>query len=133
MSTHRFSDPKVKAVFAAYPQGLREKLLSLRELVLEAGAQADVGLIEETLKWGQPAYRPRAPNTGATIRLDTTKEGGYALYVHCQTTLAAEFRDLYPKRFRYEGSRALLFDADETPPREQLKHCLALALTYHRR
>lgn len=133
MSTHRFSDPNVKAVFAAYPQGLRGRLLGLRALVFAAADDAGVGAIEETLKWGQPAYRPRAPSTGTTVRLDATKSGGYALYVHCQTTLASQFRDLYPGRFRYEGDRALLFKVDEAPPRAELRHCIALALSYHRR
>jgi hypothetical protein len=129
----RFSDPTVKAVFAAYPQALRQKLLALRELVFEAAADADAAPLEESLKWGQPAYRPKVANTGTTVRLDATKSGGYALYIHCQTTLAAQFRDLYPKRFRYEGDRALLFEAGEDPPREELRHCIALALSYHRR
>jgi hypothetical protein len=133
-TAHRFEDPKVKAAFAAYPQGLREKLLGLRALVLEAAKDADCGPLEESLKWGQPAARPKAPNSGATVRLDAMKAGGCALYVNCQTTLAAEFRDLHPGRFRDEGDRPLLFVADETPPpRDERKHCVALALSYHKR
>jgi len=132
-TAHRFADPKVKAAFAAYPQGLRDKLLGLRALVLEAAKDADCGPLEESLKWGQPAYRPKAPNTGTTVRIDATKAGGYALFVHCQTTLAADFHELYPKQFRIERDRALMFEAGETPPKAELKHCIALALTYHRR
>lgn len=133
MSTHRFSDPKVKAVFAAYPQALRVRLLGLRELVFAAAEEAGVGPVDESLKWGQPAYRPKAPNTGTTVRIDATKAGGYALYIHCQTTLATEFRDLYPGLFRYEGDRALVFEACEAPPKAEMKHCVALALSYHQR
>lgn len=129
----RFSDPAVKAAFAAYPQGLRERLLALRGLVHEAAADAGCGPLEESLKWGQPAWRPKRANAGTTVRADATKDGGYALYIHCQTTLAAEFRDLYPKLFRYEGDRALLFRADEAPPSDALRHCIALALTYNKR
>ena len=95
--------------------------------------KAGVGDIEESLKWGQPAYRPKAANTGTTVRIDATKEGGYALFVHCQTSLADEFRNLYPRRFTIERDRALLFKAGEAPPRDDLKHCIALALTYHAR
>ena len=129
----RFADPKVKAVFAAYPQGLRARLAAVRNLVHEAAEKAGVGPLEESLKWGQPAWRPKRANTGTTVRADATKDGGYALYIHCQTTLAAEFRDIYPGLFRYEGDRALLFDANEAPPTDALRHCIALALTYHKR
>ena len=61
------------------------------------------------------------------------KAGQYALYVHCQTTLVGDFKALYPNDFRYEGARALHFDARQAPPADALRHCIALALTYHRR
>jgi hypothetical protein len=55
------------------------------------------------------------------------------MYVHCQTTLLDQYRLLYPETFAFDGQRALLFSTTEPVPEEPLRHCIALALTYHRR
>ena len=52
-----FEDPQVAAHFAAYPAAVKKKMLSLRELIFEVAAQSPaMGALEETLKWGEPAY-----------------------------------------------------------------------------
>ncbi len=33
---------------------------------------------------------------------------------------------------RFEGNRAVLFDVDTSIPVAELKHCISLALTYHK-
>ncbi len=53
------------------------------------------------------------------------------MYFHCQTDLVATFRELYPDEFRYDGNRCILFKAADAIPEQPLRHCLALALTYH--
>jgi hypothetical protein len=129
-----FADPAVDAVFSAYPKALRTKLLALRRLILEtAAATAGVGELEETLKWGQPSYLTTATKSGSTIRIDALKAGAnqYAMFVHCQTDLVATFRELYPKQLTYGGNRSVIFDADNDIPEDALRHCVALALTYH--
>jgi len=111
-------------------------LMELRALILEAGGEIEAtGGLTETLKWGQPSWLPKTPRVGTTVRIDARKapEAGCALFVHCQTSLAEEFRELYPGVFAFEGNRALLFEADADLPREALKHCIGLALTYHLR
>ena len=48
------------------------------------------------------------------------------------TSLVDTFRELYGDVFMFEGNRAIVFgEADEIPVAE-LKHCISLALTYHR-
>lgn len=138
MLLHRLSDPAVKAVFEAYPQDIRAPLEDLRETILDVGrALNGIGPLEESLKWGQPAYRPLRPRTGTTVRIgpatDADGQPGYALYVPCQTTLIRDIRRLYRDRLRYAGDRAVVFAAGETPPPAPLKHFIALALTYHSR
>ncbi|MGB6634840.1 MAG: DUF1801 domain-containing protein, partial [Bradyrhizobium sp.] len=50
-------DAAVEAVFKAYPQPAKAKLLALRRLIFDtAKATRGVGRIEEALKWGQPSY-----------------------------------------------------------------------------
>jgi hypothetical protein len=131
----RFADPAVAAVFKAYPADLRRRLMVLRALVFEVAAGTDgVGRLTETLKWGQPSYLTEETKSGTTVRIDRLKKGdGYALYVHCQSGLVPTFRELYPDTFRYEGKRALLFEADARLPLPELRHCIGLALTHHLR
>ena len=127
------SDPAVEAVFDAYPKPVKGKLLALRRLILDtAKATKGVGRVEETLKWGQPSYLTPETRSGSTVRIDQVKAepGQYAVYFHCQTNLVETFRELYPE-LRYGGNRCILLKADEKVPEAALRHCVALALTYH--
>ena len=130
------SDPAVAAVFAAYPEPLRGRLLELRALIFETAAMADgVGPLDETLKWGQPSYLTTQPKSGTTLRIDRAKSDShdYAVYFNCRTTLAETFRELYGEELVVGGNRSLLFRTDQLLPEQAVRHCLALALTYHRR
>ena len=129
-----FADPAVSAVFGAYPKPLRAKLLSLRKLILDtAEATEGVGALHETLKWGQPSYLTAETKSGSTIRIDRVKSAAnqYAVYFHCQTDLVETFRGLYPSELRYGGNRSILLNVAEELPEPALRHCVALALTYH--
>jgi hypothetical protein len=131
MKTRPFEDAAVKAKFAAYRAKVRSSLLALRTLIYETAAEtAGVGTIVETLKWNQPAYLTMRPQSGSTIRIDATADG-FAMYFHCQTSLVETFRRLYPDALVFEGNRALRFREGEAIPVAALKHCIALALTYH--
>ena len=129
----RHADPAVDAVFGAYPKPVKARLLALRRLILDtAKATKGVGALQETLKWGQPSYLTPETKSGSTIRIDQVKpvRGQYAVYFHCQTNLVETFRELYPE-LRYGGNRCILLDADDKVPQAALRHCVALALTYH--
>lgn len=131
----QIADPDVRAVFEAYPPALRAALLSLRELILRTAADTPgVGSVTEALRWKQPSYLTLASGSGTTIRIDAVKgsDDRYALYVNCKTTLVESYKHLYPDAFRYEGRRAVVFSTKARPPTEALRHCITLALTYHR-
>jgi hypothetical protein len=109
------------------------RLRALRKLILETAQRtAGVGPLEEALKWGQVSYLTSETKSGSTIRIDQVKEaaGQTAIYFHCQTNLVETFRELYPK-LRFSGNRAILLDASDKLPESALRHCVALALTYH--
>jgi hypothetical protein len=125
----------VDEIFKAYPKPVRTRLLALRRLIFDtAKATKGVGALQETLKWGQPSYLTAETNSGSTVRIDRVKASGnqYAVYFHCQTDLVETFRELYPE-LRYSSNRAILFDAEGELPEAALRHCVALALTYHLR
>jgi Domain of unknown function (DU1801) len=125
----------VDAAFDACPGPIKAKLKSLRRLIVDtAKATKGVGRIEEALKWGQPSYLTSETGSGSTIRIDRVKsaDNQVAVFFHCQTGLVDTFRELYPK-LSYSGNRAILLDADKKLPEAELRHCVALALTYHLR
>ena len=129
-----FTDPAVKSAFDKYPGEVRAELLTLRQLVFETASETSgVGPLTETLKWGQPAYLTEKPRTGSTIRIDALKgaPSRVALFVHCQTRLMEMFLEHYPDTFDTDGKRALHFAVGDTFPKAALKHCIAMALTYH--
>lgn len=129
-----FQDPNVAAVFQAYPDSVRDRLLELRQLIFAVAAETEgVGELQETLKWGQPSYLTPQSKSGTTIRIDRLRDDDeqYAIYFHCQTTLVDTFRELYGDLFSYEGNRSLHFHVSNSLPKEPLSHCIALALSYH--
>lgn len=124
---------EVRAVFDAMPAVPRKTLLAVRDIVLATAADTEgVGPIVETLKWGDPSYLPRRPRVGTTLRLGITGDRRPAIFVHCQTRLIDAFRARYADRFDFEGNRALVI-RDGPPADAELTHCVAMALTYHRR
>jgi hypothetical protein len=134
--TGKLRDPEIEAIFAGYPPALRARLKALRQLILSTARKTDgVGELQETLKWGQPSYLPAQSGSGTTVRIDQVKREArrYAMYFHCQTDLVATFREIYPNELTYGGNRSILFDLDEDFDEAALSHCIALALTYHRR
>ncbi len=126
------SDPKVKKVFNEYPTSVKQQLLHLRTLVVETASKIE-GLkkLEETLKWGEPSYLTKY---GSTIRMDwkekTPEE--YAMYFSCSSSLVETFKIIYKDTFTFRGKRAIIFQLNDTIPETALKHCIALALTYHK-
>gem|GEM_PF-952149 len=131
---HPFDNDQIRAVFDAFPKPLQGKLLQLRRWIYEVARSTEgCGQIIETLKWGQPSYLTVHPKSGSTVRIDQIRagDGCYAMYCHCQTTLIDTYRRLYGGLFEFEGNRGIIFRAKKKIAVKPLKHCIALALTYH--
>lgn len=119
----------VAARFAAVGEPAQSRLLEIRELVLKTAEDEGIEALEETLKWGQPAYVPG--RQGTTVRLgEDAATGGCKLYVHCQTSLVDEWRGQFGSSMKFESNRAILIDADGPLPAQELSICIASALTY---
>jgi len=128
-----FKHPGVEEVFAKYPERVRSRLLVLRDLIFETAASIEgVGELEETLRWGEPSYLTTQSGSGSMIRINRLdpRRGGYAMYFLCQTDLVPAFRKLYPKSLIFDGNRAIVFNEHDPIPVDDLRHCIALALTY---
>ncbi len=126
--------PEIAAIFAGAPEPARSAMMRLRALILDTAASNEgIGALTETLKWGEPSYAPAKPRTGSSVRIAARGSASAAALFICHTGMVAHFRALYPGTFRFEGDRALVFDAKGPLPEAELRHCVALALTWHRR
>ncbi|MBK9441386.1 MAG: DUF1801 domain-containing protein [Comamonadaceae bacterium] len=128
-----FQHKAVADRFASYLPHVKSKMLALRELVLKTAAETPgAGEVEETLKWGEPAYVTKN-KTGSTIRMDwkAKSPNTYALYFNCQTSLVESFRRIFHHDFQFEGNRALVFQLDESLPKDSVALCVTASLTYH--
>ncbi len=135
-SSYPFNNPAVAEALASYPAPVRRKLMALRRLIFATAANTPgVGVLEETLKWGEPAYLTTQSKSGSTVRIawKPKQPRHYAIYFNCQTTLVESFRTLFPNDFQFDGNRAIIFDADKSIDTRTLSFCIAAALTYHRK
>lgn len=123
---------KVTDKFDNYPDIVRDKMQFLRELVIETAEEIkDIGVLEETLKWGEPSY---VTKNGSTLRMDWKEKtpDQYAMYFQCTTKLVDTFRMVFNHKFKYEGSRAIVFQLNQKIPVEELKQCIKATLTCHK-
>ena len=124
------------AVIGAYPPAARRDLLRVRELILRTAADTPgVGALEETLKWGEPAYLTAQSKSGSTIRIDWKPKhrDQIGLYFNCRTSLVDTFRSMFPDDFVFEGKRALVLRVGAPLAADALTLCIGAALTYHLR
>jgi len=126
--------PAVAAVVASYPPAALAAFLELRRMVFEAALALDVGVLQETLKWGEPAYLTTETKAGTTLRIawKKSKPEQIGLYVNCQTSLVERFRHQFPDSFDFDGNRGLLMSCNKAIPEKTLGGVIAATLTYHR-
>jgi len=135
LNNYEFKNLEVEKAFNAYSEKLKDRLLVLRHLIFKIAEETkEIGDIEETLKWGNPSYLTSRPKSGTTIRLSQValSSDKYAVSVHCQTTLVAEFKEIY-SNMEYDGNRSIILDINDHLPLDVVKHFIYSALTYHHR
>jgi hypothetical protein len=125
------TNPRVKEIFANYPENVREKMQFLRELVIATAEETkEIDELEETLRWGEPSF---VTKHGSTLRMDWKEKSPnqFALYFQCTSRLVDTFRMVFNHKFQYEGNRAIVFQLNQKIPVLELKHCIKATLTYH--
>lgn len=126
------TDPKVEAIFANYPDFVRDKMQHLRELVIKTAEETEgITVLEETLKWGEPSF---VTKNGSTLRMDWKEKtpDQYAMYFQCTSRLVDTFRLVFDHKFQYKGKRAIIFQLNQKIPELELKECIKASLTYHK-
>ncbi len=105
---------------------------ALRKLIIEVAEETEgVNHLEETLKWGEPAYIAK---NGSTLRIDWKAKSPdqYAMYFQCTSQLVPTFRFAFGDTLEYEGNRAVILHLNDDLPVAEVKKCIATALTYHK-
>ncbi len=105
--------------------------MRLRELILAAAEEYEVGPVQESLKWGEPSYRAEG---GSAVRIDWKPKSPDKCFVffQCQTRLIETFKEIYGDTFEYETNRAIVLDLSQKIPDQELRHCISLSLRYHK-
>ena len=118
---------------SGYAAPVKSDLMLLRQMVLDVAASNPViGPIEESTKWGEPSYAPEKKGIGSSVRITLRRDGRISMNFICHTGLVGRFRAIYGDRLSFEGNRTIIIDPAKPLPREELNHCIAMALTYFR-
>lgn len=115
-----------------FPDRAIEGLLQLRRIIFDVAHNLpEIGRLEETLRWGQPAYLTPDRKAATTLRLGLHKSGDFALFAHCQSQVIPAFRSWHEAQYRFDGNRAVLFSTVNDIRPEHLSGLIQYALTYH--
>ncbi|WP_417834380.1 DUF1801 domain-containing protein [Thalassospira xiamenensis] len=112
--------------FACYPDDARSALMTIRGWIFELAANIPIGMITETLKWGEPAWVTPS-GSGTTIRADWKPKAPdrIAIYVNCQTDLIDRVRSHFDGVLECQGNGRSCLRWIARFPKKQLKPCLA--------
>ena len=97
------TDPEVDRVFEDYPDDVRDKILLIRNIIVDAAHEApEIEKLVETLKWGEPSYLAKQ---GSTVRVDWKAKNPdqYAVYFKCTSKLVPTFKKVYGTLFTFEA------------------------------
>ena len=125
------SKPEIKSVIAGYPKEIRDKISELHQLIIDVAESLGKNRLVQTLKWGEPSYLVK---DGSTVRMAWKKsEPEYiGMYFICSTSLVSTFRIIYGDALDFRDNRAIMIHKDEELPVKKLKHCISLAMDYHK-
>jgi hypothetical protein len=120
----------VAKVVRCWPEPIQAPVLQLRALIFATAKRIDKLPVDETLKWGEPAY---STHKGSTIRLGWSDKSPehYRLHFICTSKLGDAYRELYGDILTIEARRALVFHQSDVLPADAVSSCIALAMRYH--
>ena len=122
----------VARAYGLFPVPLHALAMDLRVVVFTVAARMELPDLEETIKWGEPAYLPG--RGGTTLRIGYGRDATVCkLLVNCQTTLIDGWRQRFEGRLVFEGNRAVLLAPGVPFDRGAIETCVADAFVYHKR
>ncbi|WP_299725237.1 hypothetical protein [uncultured Tateyamaria sp.] len=121
----------VLQVIYNWPAWAADMALAVRAEWRQTATALDLPPLDESLKWGEPAWRPR--KGGTTLRMSWRGDAdGLGVYMDCKTDLCARMQSDFPAAFRYAAPRALFLQPDAELPQDALRHLAKMAFRYKR-
>jgi hypothetical protein len=124
----------IRSATADYPKAAQAVFAEIRSMIFEEAGRLNAGPLEETLKWGEPAYLTSVSKSGSTIRMawKPSDPDNCNIYLNCNTDLVARITTEFPDVFRTTGARCIHIGLGDDIPDLPLRGALSRALTYHR-
>ncbi|MED3804695.1 hypothetical protein P4562_22630 [Lysinibacillus xylanilyticus] len=117
-------------IYNNYTDLQQEKLIELKQLIMNVANNLEGINIQESLKWKQLTFSSK---NGTPIRIDRFSDSQIGVFVHCQTTLVEEWREIFGDSLEFSKNRAILLSVNNALPIEELTLCIQMALTYHKK
>jgi len=124
-------DKIVKEKIESYPFEARKRLCEIRSVIFAVAEEKGLGVITETLKWGEPSYSSKI---GSPVRMDwkPKKPEQVSVFVNCKSLLIETYKEVYGNSLKYVGNRELVFPLSAPLPLTELRGCMSMALQYHK-
>lgn len=124
-------ESSTKIIIDSYPDTIKSLVFGIRELIFTVASDNQLGDIEETLKWGEPAYLAKH---GSTLRVawKVKSPDELCLFFNCKTLLVETFREIFFDVFTFSGKRAIVLDVSKPLPMVEIEQCILMTLTYHK-
>lgn len=124
----------IQAATSDYPELAKTAFANIRAMIFEEADRLGAGPLEETLKWGEPAYLTPVTKSGSTIRMawKPSDPDNCNIYLNCNTDLVDRLKADFPDVFKTTGNRCIHIPLGKIPNEIPLRAVLSMALTYHK-
>ncbi|MGM0219324.1 DUF1801 domain-containing protein [Enterococcus sp. AZ126] len=119
----------VPSIYSDYSQNEQDKIQEIIGVIVSVSEDLNIELTT-SIKWNQLSF---SCQNGTPIRVDRFSEGVIGIFVHCQTTLVEEWREIFGGTMLYSKTRAILLDSNKLLPEKELEMCIQMALNYKKR
>ncbi|MEO9896233.1 MAG: hypothetical protein ABJD13_06640 [Paracoccaceae bacterium] len=124
--------PDLNHKFQSWPSKATQHAKDVRALFIQTAQDIDVRDLEESLKWGEPAWRPQKGGTTLRAAWSAKSPRELGLFVDCKSDLCARMQADFPNAFRYVAPRAMYLRLDEPVPTPAVRHLARMAFRYKR-
>lgn len=119
----------ITKIYSNYSQNERDKIQEIVTLIELVAKELNTE-VTPSLKWNQLSFSSKQ---GTPIRVDRFSENIIGIFVHCQTTLVEEWKEIFGETMNFSKTRAILLDLNAPLPQEELKICIQMALNYKKK
>lgn len=122
----------VRATYQSWPAPAMQQAWQVRTILLDTAPAIGSAPVVESLKWGEPALRPRRGGTTLRIAWSPRQPDDIGLFVDCKTDLCQRMSGDFPQAFSYAPPRAMYLPVAGDLPKDALRHLARIAFRYKR-